>query len=178
MRTECAKGSEMTDQERIAILDKDAARIRARKALAPKPLPPEALEAFRQLERERILAGEPEPDPESTVEILARQRRWFASQRQLATQWVDSSGGYFPNPTDRETQIESRYLNIAAAGFYSSNVFANGPPATIEDLVKRTVDAENEVESITSSTGRIIEGLRDEILDLQHQAGRKQGGRN
>jgi hypothetical protein len=168
----------MTNEEKIAILDADAARIRARKALAPKPLPPEALEAFRQLERERVLAGEPEPDPESTVEILARQRRWFAAQRQLATQWVDSTGGYFPNPQDRETQIESRYLNIAAAGFYSSNLFANGPPATIEDLVKRAVDAENAVESVTSSKDRIIDDLRDEILDLEHQAGRKQGGRN
>lgn len=166
----------MTNEEKIAILDKDAARIRAR--LLDNPIRPEGLEVFRQLERERIAAGEPEPDPESTVEILARQRRWFATQRQLATQWVDSTGGYFPNPQDRETQIESRYLNIAAAGFYSSNVFANGPPATIEDLVKRAVDAENAVESVTSSKDRIIDDLRDEILDLQHQAGRKQGGRN
>lgn len=98
------------------------------------------------------------------METLARQRRWFATARQKAAQSVDARGGYFPNPLDRETQIEMVYLNNASVGFFSaSSTFEAGPPATIEDLVKRAADAESEV----SSKDRVIDSLRDEITDLK-----------
>jgi hypothetical protein len=140
-------------------------RVSLDRDMVKQALAPEALEAFRQLEAERIAAGEPEPDPESCVEVLARQRRWFASARQKAAQSVDARGGYFPNPLDRETQIEMVYLNNASVGFFTaSSTFEAGPPATIEDLVKRTVDAEEGI----GARDKLVDRLRDEIADLKN----------
>lgn len=153
------------EEEKIAILNKDAKRIRMLNKQRA---------AYEQLDAERIAAGEPEPDPDEYIEVLARQRRWFESQRELAKQRVMQRGA-MPG-RDFETQVEMDYLNFASVAFSSANVFfhsshGNRAPATMDDLVKRCKDAENS----NSSKDKLIDSLRDEIYELQHKLGQAKG---
>jgi hypothetical protein len=131
----------------------------------------EALEGWELLERQRIAAGEPE-DPSGLFEMYAVQRRWFATQRQLAAQRVDRSGGYFPNPRDRESQIEMHYLNYASVGFSTSNMPFEG--VNIQSMDELVAFA-HEQQDGNSSRDKLIDRLRDEILDLKNDLFQSKG---
>jgi hypothetical protein len=161
------------------VLDRDWANAQARRQATSIPAvtagmepdlenqPPEALKAaldgWQLMERQRIAAGE-EPDPSGLFEQYAVQRRWFATQRQLAAQRVDRSGGYFPNPRDRESQIEMHYLNYASVGYSTSNMPFEG--VNIQSMDELVAFA-HEAQDGNTSRDKLIDRLRDQILDLQ-----------
>lgn len=151
----------MTPEERKAFLD-EVARIR-RTPTAHQSA--EAVAAFEQLEAERIAAGEPEPNPSDYVEILARQRRWFATQRRAARDRVLLSGR-LESDIDFQTQCEMEYVRTASAQFFSANqTFAGGPIANIDDLCARIAAAE----TTDAAQDTTIRDLRAQIASAKEE---------
>jgi hypothetical protein len=149
----------LTPEERKAVLEEVARMGRTSQASAA------AVAAFRQLEAERIAAGEPEPDPTDYVEILARQRRWFAAQRRSARDRVLMSGR-LKSDTDFETQVEMEYVRTASAQFFSADkTFEGGPIANVEDLCARITAAE----TTDSEQDKTIRDLRQQIAAAKEE---------
>jgi hypothetical protein len=118
------------------------------------------------------------PEEELTdepIECNIVARRFIDGARERAALLVDRTGTCFPNPRDRQTAIDLLSSPEIAMGFCNVKDSLGGQFAnTVDELATRCLNAE----SGSAQNARIIDQLRDEILDLQHQLGRSKGGKN
>jgi hypothetical protein len=129
-------------EEKIAILDKDAARIRQRNA-----------EADADTEE----AGEP-------VERLLSMRLYLDGARERAKRSVLLRSTPGANPKDVETLTLAEMTDEAAMAFCSAPFFGD-KPRTVTELANLYI----EVESNTRKTDRLIDKLKEQITDLKEQ---------
>lgn len=136
-----------------------------------------SLEIMQRLRADKEAAEESEEeeitDPRTQiVEVLKPQRLHLERRKADATRHIDSMPGYFPNPYDRETHIEIEY-GLRIAMDFVNVTFHGARPNTVTDCAKRMVEAE----STNTSKDRLIDTLRDEIEDLNHEIGQLKGQR-
>jgi hypothetical protein len=143
--------SEMPEAEKLAILDKDAERIRS--------LHPVEAEA-----------------PPEIYECLRTQRLFLEGARKRAERMIDvtamASNAFFPNPHDRETHIQLAFVSEAAMAFCNVKDSLGGQVAnSVEECAQRCVDAE----AGSKKLNKLIDDLRDENADLRAELAQAKG---
>jgi hypothetical protein len=105
------------------------------------------------------------PEPEEPREYLVVQRRYFEAVRQRAINLLPESWT-FGNPKDYETHIQIRMAQETGIAFCNTKDSLGGQLGnTVEDVAKRCVEAE----AGSKKQSKIIDDLRDEVSDLEHQ---------